>query len=123
MASFSTVRELEKKTSKAFMYGGGGLFAGLVLVFVVMPLGIVLMALSAIVLLGAICYVSMMGKEKSRPLFCPYCSSKNDVFQSVREFDCDICKRPVKIDEFGQPLMAQEIDMTMLHNQNRGDKQ
>lgn len=119
MASFSTVRELEKKSSKAFMYGGGGLFVGLVMVFFVAPLGIILMALSAIVLLGAICYVSMMGKEKSRPLYCPYCSSKNDVYLSVKEFDCDICKRPIKIDEFGQAVMAQEIDMTMLHNQKR----
>lgn len=119
MASFSTVRELEKKTSKAFIYGGGGLFVGLVMVFVVMPLGIILMALSAIALLGAMCYVSMMGKEKSRPLFCPYCSSKNDVYQSASEFDCDICRRPIKIDEFGQAAMAQEIDMTMRHNQKK----
>lgn len=117
MASFSTVRELEKKTSKAFIYGGGGISVGLVLVFVVMPIGIILMGLSAIALLGAMFYVSIMGKEKSRPLFCPYCSSKNDVYQSVREFNCDICKRPVKIDDLGQPVMAQEIDMTMLHNQ------
>lgn len=119
---FATVRELEKKSSKAFVYGGGGLFVGLVMVFVVAPIGIVLMALSAIVLLGAICYVSMLGKEKSRALFCPYCSTKNDVYVSRHEFDCDICSRPIIINENGEAVMAQKIDMTMRHNQKVRDK-
>ena len=116
---FSTVRELEKKSSKAFIYGGGGFLAGVLMVFIFLPIGILLMALSATVVLAAICYVSMLGKETSRPLFCPYCSSKNDVYASSREFDCDICSRPIVVDENGEAAMAQQIDMTMLHNQKK----
>lgn len=119
---FATVRELEKKTSQIFIYGGGGFLLGIVLIFLAGPIGIILTALSAIAVLGGIIYVSMLGKEKSRPLFCPYCSSKNDVYVSRRELDCDICSRPIVVDENGEAVMAQEIDLTPRHNQKPGPK-
>ena len=119
---FATVRELEKKTSQIFIYGGGGFLLGIVLIFLAGPIGIILTALSAIAVLGGIVYVSMLGKEKSRPLFCPYCSTKNDVYISRRQLDCDICGRPIIVDENGEAVMAQEIDLTPRHNQKTGPK-
>lgn len=121
LVEFDTVRELEKKSSRVFMYGGGGLFAGLVLTFIVPPLGVALMALSALVVLGGIICVSTLAKEKTNPLFCPYCASKNDVYTSRRSFSCDICARPVIVDENGEPAMAQPIDLTARHNQQTGE--
>lgn len=116
---FDTVRELEKKTSQVFVYGGTGLVVGIVLIFIFPPIGIFATVLSAIAMLGGMIYVGMLGKEASRPLFCPYCSSKNDVYVSRREFACDICRRPVLITENGEAVMAEEIDLTPRHNQPR----
>lgn len=113
---FSTVRELEKKSSQIFIYGGGAFLLGVVLIFIAGPLGIFVTAASALVVLGGIVYVSMLGKEKSRPLFCPYCSTRNDVYVSRRELDCDICRRPIIVNENGEAVMAQEIDLTARHN-------
>jgi len=118
---FATVRELEKKTASIFKYGGGALLAGIVLIFVFPPIGIPLAALAAVALLGGIIYVSMLGKERSRAIYCPYCSSKNDVYASRREFACDMCRRPVKIGDNGEAIMAQPIDLTARHNQPSED--
>ncbi|NLN77305.1 MAG: hypothetical protein GX141_00070 [Armatimonadetes bacterium] len=114
---FATVRELEKKTSQIFVYGGSGLALGIVFVFIFPPIGIVIAALSLIAMLGGMIYVGMLGKEASHPLFCPYCSTKNDVYASRREFACDICHRHVLVNENGEAVMAEEIDLTPRHNQ------
>jgi len=110
MAEFSTVRELEKRSFSVFQYGGGAFLAGLVLTFVLPQIGVPVMALAALAIIGGIVWVTMIGKESHRPLFCPYCSSKNDVFLSRRDFDCDICGRPIVVSESGEPLMANAID-------------
>ncbi len=108
---FSTVRELEKKSYRVFAYGGGALLAGVVLTFIgLVIVGVPLLVLSALALLGGIAWVSMLGKEESRAMFCPYCSSKNDVYASRKNFDCDICSRPVVVSESGEPMVAEAID-------------
>lgn len=110
---FSTVRELERKTHKIFLYGGFALLVGFLLTAVgAAIIGAPLIVLSAIVLIGAMVYVSALGKEPTRSLFCPYCSSKNEVYASRKSFDCDICRRPVVIDENGEPMPAEPIDTT-----------
>ncbi|MGQ9454533.1 MAG: hypothetical protein ACUVRS_07150 [Armatimonadota bacterium] len=115
---FSTVRELERKTHKIFIYGGFALLVGLLLTVVgAAIIGAPLIVLSAIVLIGAMVYVSVLGKEPTRPLFCPYCSSKNEVYVSRKSFDCDICRRPVVIDENGEPMPAEPIDTTARYTQ------
>ncbi|NLN74863.1 MAG: hypothetical protein GX139_00935 [Armatimonadetes bacterium] len=114
---FATVRELEKKTSKIFIYGGAGVVAGIILIFMFPPIGFLITALSLAAVLGGMIYVGMLAKEPSRPLFCPYCSTKNDVYVSRTEFDCDICHRPIIVDENGMAVMAEEIDLTPRHNQ------
>ncbi len=118
---FATVRELERKIAHIFKYGGIAFGVGVVLIFAFPPIGIPLTALSALAVMCGIIYVSMIGKEKTRPLFCPYCASKNDVYASRREFACDLCHRPVKINENGEPVMAQPIDLTARHNQPSKD--
>ena len=118
---FATVRELEKKSSQVFIYGGGAFLVGIVLIFVAAPIGVIITALSAIGVLGAIVYVSVLGKERSKPLFCPYCASKNDVYVSRRQLNCDICCRPILVGENGEVVMAQPIDLTARHNQPSED--
>ena len=118
---FATVRELEKKSSQIFMYGGSAFFIGIVLIFAFPPVGIILTILSAAMVLGGIIYVMMLGRERSRALFCPYCASKNDVYVSRRELNCDMCRRPIKVGENGEPVMAQPIDLTPRHNQPTED--
>jgi hypothetical protein len=104
---FATVRELEKKTFRVFGYGGAAFAFGLILTLI--GLGIVgapVMLISAAVVVLAVVWVSMLGKEPSRPTFCPYCASRNDVFQSRRSFNCDICNRPVIVNELGEAVAA-----------------
>ena len=118
---FSTVRELEKKSAQVFIYGGGAFFVGLVLVFIVPPVGVFLAAVSAPTVLAAMVGVSILGKEKTRQVFCPYCASKNDVYVSRTKLDCDICRRPILIDQNGEVGMAQPIDLTPQHNKKAGE--
>lgn len=110
LKDFATVRELEKKTARIFTYGGSGLLAGLVLMFIFLPMGVIVTVASAALILGGIAWISMLGKEPSRQMFCPYCSSRNDVYQSRESFNCDICNRPVIISDTGEPMMAQPMD-------------
>ncbi len=108
---FSTVRELEKKSFRVFAYSGGGLFVGVALTVIgLIVIGVPVLVLSALAVLGGIAWVSMLAKEESRAMFCPYCSSKNDVYVSRKTFDCDICSRPVVVSESGEPVMAEAID-------------
>ena len=108
---FATVRQLEKKSFCVFGYGGGALLVGLVLMFTGLPfIGLPLMLISAAVLLLGIAWVSVLGRESHRSLFCPYCSSRNDVYHSRRSFNCDICDRPVIVSEDGEPQMSEAID-------------
>lgn len=118
---FNTVRELERKSAQVFMYGGGAFLVGLVLIFFIPPIGIFLAILSALAVLAAIVGVSILGKEKTRQIFCPYCSSKNDVYVSRTNLDCDICRRPVLIDQNGEAVMAQALDLTPQHNKKAGE--
>ncbi len=110
---FSTVRELEKKTFRIFGYGGSVFAIGLVLTVLGLAIiGAPMMVISAAVMTAAMIYISMLGKEPARQLFCPYCASQNEVYQSRRAFNCDICKRPVIVTETGEPVMAEPIDTT-----------
>jgi hypothetical protein len=110
---FSTVRELERKTHKVFLYGGLALLIGLGLMLIGFGIiGAPLIIAAILVLIIAMAYVSMLGKEPTRSLFCPYCASKNEVYASRKSFQCDICRRPVVINEDGEPMPAEPIDTT-----------
>ena len=113
----ATVRELEKKTFRIFGYGGSVFGAGLILTLVGAAIvGAPVMVVSGSVVIAAMVYVSMLGKEPSRLLFCPYCASKNDVYVSRRSFNCDICRRPILVSEDGEPMAAEPIDTVARYN-------
>jgi len=114
---FATVRELEKKTFRIFGYGGAAFALGLLLIMCGFAiLGAPIMAVSALVLIGAMIWVSAMGKESHVPVFCPYCATQNDVYRSKRSFNCDICRRPIIINENGMALAAEHIDTQARYN-------
>ncbi len=118
---FSTVRELEKKTYRVFGYGGAAFVAGLVLTIAgVALLGAPIMLISAVFVIGAIIWVSVLGKEPARTLFCPYCASQNDVYQSRRSFNCDICNRPILVSETGEAVAADPIDVEARYKSSTG---
>ena len=75
-------------------------------------LGRPVMVLSGLALTIAIAWVSMLGKEGTFRLACPYCATPNEVYQSRRAFSCDICGRPVTVTENGEPIAAEPIDAT-----------
>jgi len=47
-------------------------------------------------------WISWLGKGKSKHLYCPYCSTKNDVFVPRPEFTCDMCGRVTKLTRRGE---------------------
>lgn len=104
---FSTVRELEKKTFRIFRYGGIALAAGLILGLFTGILGWALMGVAGTSMVAAMAYVSMLGKEPTRRVFCPYCACENEVYQSRRSFNCDICRRPIAVSETGEVLVTE----------------
>lgn len=108
---FATVKELEKKTFKVFGYGGVVLAVGLLFALLgLVIIGAPIMVVGGVVIMAGIAWVSMLGKEPTNHVFCPYCSSGNDVYQSRRSFECDICGRAVQISETGEPMMAESLD-------------
>ena len=114
---FATVRELEKKTFRFFGYGGSAFGVGLILtVFGLAIVGAPLMVASGACIIGAMAYVSMLGKEPSRAVFCPYCAMKNDVYVSRTSFRCDICKRPILVSADGVPTAADPVDTRARYN-------
>ena len=106
---FATVRQLEKKTRVFFEWGVGLLAVGLVCTFILGILGGVLLLVGAVTILAGIVWTSVLGKEASKSVFCPYCTSKNDVYQSIQLFDCDICKRPIKFSADGEAMRVLDI--------------
>ena len=101
---FDTVRDLEKKTFRVFAYGGAALAVGFVfLLFGMLMIGIPLVLISGSLIIAAIAWVSILGKERTRSIFCPHCSSTNDVYASRRGFSCGICGRDVTVNELGEP--------------------
>lgn len=108
---FSTVRELEKKTFRIFGYGGAAfVFSILLWLFGLAVVGGPLMVLSIVFVIAAMVWVSMLGKEAHRPVFCPYCASPNDVYVSKRRFNCDICHRPITFNDAGEAVAVEAID-------------
>ncbi len=102
---FDTVRDLEKKTFKVFAYTACVLAAGVISTGVGLVLiGIALLVVGMVGLVGGAAWVSALGKEPTKQVFCPYCASRNDVYASRRAFRCDICARPVALGDDGRVI-------------------
>jgi len=111
---YDTVRDLERKGFRVFGAALAAGVVGLVLTITMLPplmvLGIPLLILGASVFFFGMIWMSRLQKEPTRPLFCPYCASKNDVFMSRKEFSCDICGRRVGVSPAGQPVPIEPIE-------------
>lgn len=102
---FDTVRDLEKKTFRFFAYTACLLAVGVISTGVGLVLiGLPLLVLGMVGLIAGIAWVSALGKESTKQIFCPYCASANDVYTSRRAFRCDICGRPVALGDDGQVI-------------------
>lgn len=108
---FSTVRELENKGYGLFKLAGiigcVSLVVTIVLTWLVW-LSIPGMVLAAVMFFIGMVWISWLGKEPSRVVFCPYCATKMDVFLSRTLIDCDVCDRPMKITSGGEPIALQD---------------
>lgn len=103
---FDTVRDLEHKGFRAFWISGITLAIGVVLTMLAItaPIGVPLIIIGGVAFLCAMVWVTLQSKERTRKIFCPYCATSNDVFESRSQFDCDICERPIEIGDDGEPV-------------------
>ena len=104
---FATVRQLEMKGYGLFKWAGiiGAVSLGVSLFMpYLLPLSGPGMVVAAGMFLLGMVWISVLGKDPSRHVFCPYCASKNDVFVTRREANCDICGRLMRISEAGVPV-------------------
>lgn len=83
---------------------GVGLVLSFAMTFIV--IGVPLVLLSAVLMVALFVWMIRLQKQPRRDVRCPYCNNVNSVFDSVTEFDCDICDRPIKFNEAGGPVPA-----------------
>ncbi|MDO8683569.1 MAG: hypothetical protein Q7N50_08815 [Armatimonadota bacterium] len=108
---FATVRQLESKGYGLFKLAG---IIGIVSLIVTMCLTFLAwisipgLGISILLFFLGMVWMSWLGKEQSRVVFCPYCASKMDVFMSRTELDCDMCERPIKMTPNGEPIAVEE---------------
>ena len=108
---FSTVRQLENKGYGLFKLAGIIFFVSLAVAFCLTclaPLWVSGLAVSLTMFFIGMIWISWLGKEPSRVVYCPYCATKMDVFLSRTLIDCDICDRPMKITSSGDPIALEE---------------
>jgi hypothetical protein len=107
---YDTLRDLERKSRHVFYVGFGLSGFGLILSALIAFIGLPMLVLGIAVLFVAMLWMSKLQKEPSRAIYCPYCASKNDVFNSRKEFSCDICTRRVAVSPSGEPIPIEPID-------------
>ncbi len=108
--NYATVRQLEQygyRILKPLVVAFGvGVILCLTSLFVLV--GVILIALSGLVLVGMFAWMIQLQKQPRRDVRCPYCTNKNSVFAGVSAFDCDFCERPVTFDASGTPVPADD---------------
>lgn len=110
---YDTLRDLERKAHRLFYLGGGLAFVGLL--FLIFGLGLnfigfLLLPLGCGIFFASMLWMIKLQKEPMKHIFCPYCTSKNDVFASRKEFSCDICGRRVGFAPTGEPIPLELVD-------------
>lgn len=121
---YSTVRELEHKCFRVFYFVGGMVVVGFVMMItqILAFVGVPLMVLGILLFFITLVWMLKLTREPTREAFCPYCSTKNEVFVTRREFICDMCQRPIGVLPSGQivPLETPEERDARLHEKERG---
>jgi len=107
---YATVRQLEQHSYRllkplAVTFGAGVL---LCLTSLLTVLGAIVCAITGVLLVGLFVWMIQLQKRPRRDLRCPYCTNRNSVFIGVEQFDCDFCERPVRFDEKGTPVPADD---------------
>lgn len=73
-------------------------------------IGIALIIAAAGIFFYGMMWMVKLQREPTKPVYCPYCASKNDVFRSRTEFKCDICNRRIAISPTGEPIPIEPIE-------------
>jgi hypothetical protein len=111
---YDTLRDLERKSYKVFYVGIGIAGMGVVLTIVGFGLltfiGIPLVIIGAAIFFVAMIWTSRLQKEPVKIIYCPYCSSKNDVFLTRMDFACDICRRRINITPSAEVVGAEPVE-------------
>lgn len=105
---YATIRQLEGYCYRVLKPLLALMGVGLLLCFTIslMMVGVPLLVLSAAMMLGLFIWMIRLQQQPRRDVRCPYCTNVNSVFESVSEFDCDICERPIRFNESGRPMPA-----------------
>ena len=103
---YSTVRELEHKCFRVFYFVGGMVAVGFVMILTSALgfIGIPLAGLGVLLFFATLIWMLKLQREPTRIAFCPYCSSKNEVFMSRRDFFCDVCQRRIGVLPSGEVI-------------------
>lgn len=97
-AKLTTVRDIEKLSCRVFELGVSGFIAGVALSLDdITSAGVPLLALSAVVLMAGMAWISARMHENSQRLYCPHCGCPNDVYLSNAEYYCFHCRSTVKL--------------------------
>ncbi len=107
---YATVRQLEQQSYRLLkplvvVFGVGVLLCLTSLLTVV---GAIVCAVTGVLLVGVFVWMIQLQKRPRRDLRCPYCTNKNSVFTGIEQFDCDFCERPIRFDEKGAPVPADD---------------
>ena len=103
---YSTVRDLEHKSFRVFYFVGGMVALGFVmwLTSILAFIGIPLVILGVLLFFITLLWMLKLSREPTRASFCPYCSTKNEVFVSRKDFLCDVCRRPIGVLPSGEVI-------------------
>ena len=103
---YSTVRELEHKCFRVFYFVGGMVAVGFVMILTSALgfIGIPLAVLGVLLFFATLIWMLKLQREPTRTAFCPYCSSKNEVFVSRKDFLCDVCQRSIGVLPSGEVI-------------------
>jgi hypothetical protein len=94
----STLRALERRTSRLFAFGACGFLCGTGLSLFDWPeIGSPLLLISAITLLAEMGWISRVLRDSCCEVRCPNCATLNEVFCSKRHYRCEGCGKDVDL--------------------------
>jgi len=103
---YSTVRDLEHKSFRVFYFVGAMVALGFVmwLTSILAFIGVPLVVLGVLLFFITLVWMLKLSREATRVSYCPYCSTKNEVFVSRKDFLCDVCRRPIGVLPSGEVI-------------------
>lgn len=94
----STIRELERCSSRIFAIGAAAFLAGVALSLADLScLGFGLLVFAGIILLFGMGWMACLVRESSVEVICPHCAAPNEVMTSRSSFRCGSCRECVPV--------------------------